>query len=124
MSRFLIVAFAMPMIAIFVSLALLSAMFLVMLLGVLRIACLVVRNVDIVVPSIFYEIDRVAAGIVFAAVLAPVLRMTGRYVQIDWLINDTDRRMPNHDGSCVNEFGLGKTPDVNAAVKAGLGDTD
>jgi len=114
----------MPVIAVFVSLALHPAMFLAMLLGILRIVCLVMRNIDIVVPSFFYEIDRMAAGIVFAAVLAPVLRMTGRNVHIDWLINDTDRRGPNHDGSCVDELRLGKTPDVNAAVKAGLGDTD
>jgi hypothetical protein len=114
----------MPVIAVFVSLALHPAMFLAMLLGILRIVCLVMRNIDIVVPSLFYEIDGVVAGIVFAAVRAPVLRMTGRYVQIDRLISDTDGRGPNHDGSRVNELGLGKTPDVNAAVKAGLGDTD
>jgi hypothetical protein len=108
---------AMSILGVFISLVMLSAIF-------LRITCLLMRNIDIVVPSIFYEIDRVAAGIVFAAVLAPVLLMTGRYVQIDRLINDTSRGGPNHDRSCVNDFGLGKTPDVNAAVKAGLSDTD
>ena len=110
-------ALAMPIFAVFVSFVMLSAIF-------LRITCLLMRHIDIVVPVVFYKIDRTAAGIVFAAVLAPVLRMTGRYVHIYWLINDTDRCGMNYDRSCVNEFRPGKTPNVNAAVKAGLGDTD
>jgi hypothetical protein len=110
-------ALAMPMIAVFLSLVMLSAIF-------LRITCLLMWHIDIVVPSVFYKIDRAATGIVFATMLAPVLLMTGRYTHIDWLINDTDRYGMDHDRSCVNEFRLGKAPDVNAAVKAGLGDTD
>jgi hypothetical protein len=110
-------ALAMPVLAVFMSLVMLSAM-------LLRITCLLMRYIDIVVPSVFYKIDGAAAGIVFAAVLAPVLLMTGRHVHVKGLINDTDRYGMNHDRSCVNEFGLGKTPYVNAAVKAGLGDTD
>ncbi len=110
-------ALAMPIIAVFMSLIMLSAIF-------LRITCLLMRHIDIVVPSVFYKIDRAATGIVFAAVLAPVLCMTGWYMHIDWLISDTDRYGMNHDGSCVDEFRLGITPDVNATVKAGLGDAD
>ena len=110
-------ALAMPVLAVFMSLVMLSAM-------LLRITCLLMRYIDIVVPSVFYKIDGAAAGIVFAAVLAPVLLMTGRHVHVKGLINDTDRYGMNHDRSCVNEFRMGKTPYVKATVKAGLGDTD
>jgi hypothetical protein len=110
-------ALAVTMFAVFMSLFMFSAIF-------LRITYLLMRHIHIIVPFFLYEIDRVAAGIVFAAVLALVFRMTGRYMHINWLINNTDRYGMNYDRSCVNEFRLGKTPNVNAAVKAGLGDTD
>ncbi len=113
-------ALAVPMLSVLVSFILLLAMFFAMLLGIR----LLMRNIDIVVPFILYEIDRMAAGVVLAAVLAPVLRMAGRHMHINWLINDTDRYGMNHHRSCVDEFRLGKTADVNAAVKARLVDTD
>jgi hypothetical protein len=40
----------------------------------------IARNVLIVVPVILDEIDRLAAGVVLVAVLAPVLCVAGRYV--------------------------------------------
>ena len=108
---------AMPMLAALLSLVMLAAIF-------LRITCLLMRHIDIIVPSVFNKIDRSAACIIFGAMLAPLFLMSGRHVHINRLINDTNRRCVNNDRSCVNEFGLGKTPDVNAAVKAGLRDTD
>ena len=114
----------MTMFAIFVSLVVLPSMFLAMLLGILCVASMLMRNIDVIVPFLFYEIDGALARIVLAAVLAPVLRMTGRHVHIDGLINNADRRGMNKDGSCVNDFWMGKTTNVNAAVKTGLGDAD
>ena len=111
--EFLFVAFTMPMIAVLVSLVFLPVV-------ILAIPRLMMRHIDIVVPPTLHEIDRSAASIIFSAMLAPVFLMTRRYVQVDWLINDTDRRVPNHDRSCVNEFGLRKVSDVNVAIKARL----
>lgn len=117
-------ALAMPMLASLVSIVLLPAMFFAMLPGILGTVRLLMRYVDIVVPSLFHEIDRTATGIVFVAVLAPVLRMPRGHVHVNRLINDADRCGMNDDGSCVDDFGMGKTSDVNAAIKAWLGDAD
>jgi hypothetical protein len=84
---------------------------------------MVLRHIDILVPFVAHEIDGVAAGIISVAVTAPVLRMAGRDSQVDRLSNDNGRR-PNHDGSRVDDFRLGKASDVYAAVKARLADAD
>jgi len=114
------VALAVPVLAVLVFLVVLSSLFLAML-SILR---MMMRNIDFVVPSIFHEIDRVAAGVVFVAVLAPVLRMAGGHVHVDRLVSHADGRGPNHDGSCIDDLGMGKAPDVNAAVETGLGYAD
>lgn len=115
--RFLIVASPVSMVAVFITLVMLAAV-------ILAIASLVMRYIDIVVPPIAHEIDRLAAGIIFAAVLAPVFRMTRRHMHVDGLSYDVNRRGTNHDGSCVNAFRLRKISDVNASIKARLADTD
>jgi hypothetical protein len=48
--------------------------------------------------------------------------MAGRYTHIDRLIYDSGGHRLNHDGFCVNEFGLRCVSDVDAAVKTGLAD--
>ena len=110
-------AFTMPLIAVFVSLVVLPAV-------ILAMTCLILRYIDIIIPPVTHEIDRLAASIIFAAVLAPFFLMTGRHVQVNRLIDNTGRSMPNHDGLCVNELGLRVVSDVNAAIKAGLADAD
>ncbi len=107
----------MPMIAVFVSLVLLLAV-------IFAITRLVMRHIDIIVPLIAYEIDRLTAGIIFAAVLAPMFLMAGRYVQVDGVSNNACRCGPNDDRSCVDEFRLRSVSDVNASIKTGLADTD
>ena len=53
----------------------------------------------------------------------PVLRMTGRYVHIDWTGND-DRRGSDYDRMRVNDRRRRKALNVKAAVKTRLADTD
>jgi len=108
---YLVVSFTLPVIALSVSLVFFPAVIFAMLR-------LIMRHIDIIVPTIPHEIDRLAAGVIFAAVLAPFFLMTWGYVQVDWLVNSTGRSLPDHDGSCVNEFGLRGVSDVNAAIKA------
>ena len=109
------------MIAVFMFLAFFSTMFLAMSLTMLR---LIIGNIFFIVPSVLYEIDWSAACIVFGAVLAPVFLMTRRYVHIDRLVDNADRRRMDNDRSCVNELRLGSVSDVNVTIKARLADTD
>jgi len=115
----------MPLIAVFVSLIILLFMSLTILLFVsFAVSRLVLRHIDIVVPPITHEIDRLAASVIFAAVLFPFFFMSRRYVQVDWRGNTTNSSPPNHDGPCVNEFWLRIVSDVNATIKARLADAD
>lgn len=91
---------------------------------ILAITSLMLRYIDIIVPFIPHEIDRLAAGIIFAAVLAPVFLMTRRHMEVDRLSNNVNRCGPNHNGLCVNELGLRKVTDINATIKTRLADTD
>lgn len=114
-------ALAMPMI-VFV---LFPVMFPVMLVVVpLPMTRLILGYINVIIPSIAHEIDGAATGIILGAVLAPVFLMTGRYVQVDRLIDNPGRSCMNHDGFCVDNFRLRIISDVNVAIKAGLADTD
>lgn len=84
----------------------------------------VLRNVDIAVPSVLYEIDGPAAGIVLMAMLAPIFRVTGRNVQVDGFFHDRAVRRPNYDGPPVDDLRRGEIADVDVAVKTGLPHTD
>lgn len=111
----------MSMIAVLVFTVVFVAVFLAVLPGLM---CLIMGYICFVVPFIAYEIDGAAASVIFEAVLTPVFLMTGRYMHVDRLINDTDRRGLNYDWMCVNDLRLRKVPDVDATVKARLADTD
>src|SRR5947207_257932 len=82
----LVVAFA---VALAMALAVLLAFIMVMLL------C---RHVLLLVPVLLHEVDRLAAGVVLAAVLLPVLCMAGGHVQIDRLLLHDDRRRRDDHG--------------------------
>lgn len=114
-------ALAMPMIVFVLFPSLFPVMFVVVPLPMTR---LILGHVNVIVPSIAHEIDGAATGIILGAVLAPVFLMTGRYVQVDRLIDNPGRNCMNHDGFCVDNFRLRIISDVNAAIKAGLADTD
>ena len=45
----------------------------------------VARNVNVVVPVVSHEVDRLAARVVLLAMLPPVLRMTRGHAQVDRL---------------------------------------
>lgn len=105
--------FAMSMMAVLMFFIMLSAVF-------FGITHLMMRHIDIIVPTITHEIDWTAAGIIFIAVLAPFFLMTGRYMHVDWLMNNPDRGRVDNHRSCVNEFWFRIVSDVNATIKAWL----
>ncbi len=114
-------ALTMTMLAVIVLSSVLPIVFLPVILAM---TCLILRHVNVVIPSVFYEIDRAATCIIFAAVLAPVLLMTGGHMQVDRLINNANRCRSNHDWLCVDDLWLRIVSNVNATIKAGLTDTD
>lgn len=114
-------ALAVPMIVFVLFPSLFPVMFVVVPLPMTR---LILGHINVIVPSIAHEIDGTATGIILGAVLAPVFLMTGRYVHVHRLIDNPGRSCMNHDGFCVDNFRLRIISDVNAAIKAGLADTD
>ena len=50
---------------------------------IMAAAALVTRHVFFVVPIIAHKVDRSTAGVVLRAMLAPVLLVTLRHVQVD-----------------------------------------
>ena len=89
------------------------------------IALAVVGNVDAVVPGLLHEVDRLSACTVLRAVLAPVLRVPGRHMQIERLAYHADRHRLNHHRLCVYEpRRLRNRADIDAPVEAGLAGDD
>jgi hypothetical protein len=121
----LIVPVLVLFVLLLVSFVILPAVIFALIIAVtLAVASLILRHICFIVPSVTHEIDGSAASIVFAAMLAPVLLVTGRNVHVDWLIDDTGGSGVYHDGSRINDFRLGIVSDVNAAIKTGLADAD
>jgi hypothetical protein len=85
---------------------------------------LVMGNIDIAVPFILNKIYRLTTGIVLAAMLAPVLLMTGRYTQVDWLDNPTPRHRLYDYRLWVDVFRLWSVPYVNTTIETRLADAD
>lgn len=85
-------------------------------------ALFIARHIFTVVPAILHEIDALAAGIVFATVIAPVLDMTRRHAQVKrWAV-----RLAAFDdhGFGINYARLRIVADVDLAIKPRLSDTD
>src|SRR5512140_917522 len=85
---------------------------------------LVFRHVNFLIPSVAHKIDRSATGIVFPAMLFPVLLVSGRDVQVERLGYHPSRRRNDHDRPRVNELRLREVPDVNMSIKTGLANAD
>lgn len=83
---------------------------------------LVTRNIFAVIPAVFHKVDPFAAGIVFVAVLAPVLGVARRYAQIDrWAAH----RHPLDDSRLtIDHLWRRIAADIEPAIEAGFADTD
>jgi hypothetical protein len=84
------------------------------------VALAVVRGVDVRVPGVLYEIDALAAGVVFPAMVAPVPRVTGRYSEIDRL--RPDLHALHYHRFAIEDPRAGRVTDIDAPVKAGVTD--
>lgn len=109
--------------------ALASAIILIVIIALLvmmqiawTMLSLVTRNIFAVVPIVLNKIDGFAAGVVFVAVFPPVFCITGRYVQID---GRAIRVAAFHYfGLAINHLWLRVAPDLDAAIKSGLAETE
>src|SRR5512146_1315779 len=116
-SSFAFAAVVVPLVpAVFIS-ALVTAAILA-----IAMSFLVTRNVLAVVPAVLHKEDSLAAGVVFAAVLAPMFSVARRYAQVDWR---AIHRSPLDDHRLGKyHLRLGKVADVDPAIEAGLAYAD
>ena len=83
---------------------------------------LVTRNILAAVPAVFHKEDPFAAGVVRVAIIAPVLCMVMRHVQINWR---TVHWHPFDDYRlAINHMWLWIAADVYSAIETGLANTD
>jgi hypothetical protein len=80
----------------------------------------VARDVFVVIPIVAHEVDRSPASVVFRTVLAPVLLVTRRHMQVDRLYRNVLRRPHNYDRLRVDDRRPRNVANVNLSVKAGL----
>jgi hypothetical protein len=83
---------------------------------------LVARNILAVVPVVLHKEDALAAGVIFAAVLAPVFGMARGDAQIDWWA--VHRYPLDCYRLTMDHLWLWKAADVDPAIEAGLADAD
>src|SRR5215813_3206254 len=84
----------------------------------------VVRDVFVVVPVIFDEVDRAAAGMILAAMFVPVLLMAGRHVQVNRCGCNILRCWRNDDRLRVDDRRPRDVADVDLSVEPGLTNAD
>jgi len=84
----------------------------------------IVGNVTIGVPVMPDEEDRLAAGVVLAAVMAPIALIAWAYMQIDRRRQHTATNVYAHDRRAIDEAGRRRVADIHASVKAGFTQAD
>jgi len=84
----------------------------------------IVGHVTIGVPVMPDEIDRLAAGVVLAAVMAPIALIAWAYMQLDRPRQHTATNVYAHDRRAIDEAGRRRVADIHASVKAGFTQAD
>ena len=83
-----------------------------------------VGNVSIGVPVMPDEVDRLAAGVVFAAVVAPIALIARAHMQIDRRRQYAAMNAYAHDRRAIDEAGRRRVADIYASVKARVAQFD
>jgi hypothetical protein len=88
----------------------------------LAMAFLIMRNIFMLIPVVLHKIDALVAGVVLAAMPAPVLRVVWRYVQVD---RRAVQRCPIHDARLrIDQLRPREIADVDMTVETGLTDAE
>ena len=93
-----------------------------MVVPTITVALLVMRNVFVLVPGVLHKVDPLAAGIVLAAVLAPVFRVARGHVQVNRLA--LYGCLVHDSRLLIDHLWLRIAADVDAPIEARLTDTD
>jgi hypothetical protein len=84
----------------------------------------IVRDVAIGVPVVPDEVDRLAAGVILAAVMAPVALIAWAHMQIDRRRQHAAMSAYRYDRRAIDEAGRGRVPEIYASIKAGVPQAD
>jgi hypothetical protein len=84
----------------------------------------IVGNVSMGVPVMPDEVDRLAAGVVLAAVMAPIALIARAHMQVDRRRQHAAMYAYAHDGRAIDEAGRRRVADIHASVKAGVAQAD
>jgi hypothetical protein len=84
----------------------------------------IVGHVGICVPVMPDEVDRLAAGVVLAAMMAPIALIPGAHMQIDRRRQFAALNANTHDGRAIDEAGRRRVADINASVESGVAQVD
>jgi len=97
-----------------------------MALSMIVVAVLVLVSwyVFVVVPVIAHEVDPPAASVVLRTMLAPVLLVPWRYVQVNRRGRNELRRLLDHHRLRIDQLRLRKIADIDLAEDSGLADSD
>ena len=117
-----VVAMLVPMIVAVV--AMLVPMFVAVVAILVPMMFTIVRSVSIGVPVMPDEVDRLAAGVVLAAVMAPIALIAWAHMQIDRRRQHAALNAYAHDGRAIDEAGRRRVADIHASVKAGIAQGD
>ena len=93
-----------------------------MVVATITVALLVMGNVFVLVPGVLHKVDPLAAGIVLAAVLAPVFRVARGHVQVNRLA--LYGCLVHDSRLLIDHLWLRIAADVDAPIEARLTDTD
>jgi hypothetical protein len=104
--------------------AMIIAMFVPMITVIVPMVFTIVGNVGIGVPVVPDEVDRLAAGVILAAMMAPIALIAWAHVQIDRRRQHAALNAYAHDGRRIDEAGRWRVADIHASVKAGVAQAD
>jgi hypothetical protein len=84
----------------------------------------IVGHVSIGVPVMLDEVDRLAAGVVLAAMVAPIALIAWAHMQIDRRRQLAALNAYAHDRRAIDEAGGRRIADIHTAVKSGVAQAD
>jgi hypothetical protein len=124
-----VVAMVVPMVAMLVPMfvavvAMIVPMFVAVVAMIVPMVFTIVGNVTIGVPVMPDEEDRLAAGVVLAAVMAPIALIAWAYMQIDRRRQHAAMNAYAHDGRAIDEAGRRRVADIHASVKSVVAQAD
>lgn len=81
--------------------------------------------IDLIIPSVFDEIDGPATGVILITMLAPLFCVSRRNMQIDRRrYMHAHRHRTDHNRGGVNDLGSGIVSDIDLAIESRLTDAD